>query len=224
MNKLKEILNHYKFELFLSALCFNLFGSLVIREDLFASYLFPVSLLLNILAGINLISIKRIKIVFIILFILSTCTFGYSMFYSENIDTDYFRFAFYFLFYVVVTYEIIKQILKAKTVNKNVIMGVISGYTCLGLVGFFIFLYVEMTNPGSFAGDLMIGNTLDQNIDSLIYYSYITLMTIGYGEIIPATAIAQKAAILIGLLGQFYVVIVTALVVGKFISHKTTTN
>ena len=81
-----------------------------------------------------------------------------------------------------------------------------------------------MANPGSFIGESMIGNTLDHNIDSLLYYSYITLMTIGYGEIIPATAIAQKAAILIGLLGQFYIVIVTALVVGKYISHKSTTN
>ena len=34
-------------------------------------------------------------------------------------------------------------------------------------------------------------------------------MTIGYGEIIPVTPIAQKSAILIGLLGQIYVVIVT---------------
>ena len=59
---------------------------------------------------------------------------------------------------------------------------------------------------------------------SIIYYSYITLVTIGYGEIIPVTPIAQKSAILIGLLGQIYVVIVTALVVGKYIGHKSRTN
>lgn len=224
MKGLKHILEHNKFEIFLSALCLNLFGSLVFGEVLFTTYILPISLLLNIIAGINLISIKRIKIAFSILFGLSIFTFGYSMFYSEGTGIRYVRFGLYFLFYVVVTYEIIKQILKAKTVNKNVIMGVISGYICLGLVGFFILIAVELANPGSFTGDLLIGNSLDQNIDDLLYYSYITLMTIGYGEIIPITAIAQKSAILIGLLGQFYIVIVTALVVGKYISHRSVIN
>ena len=217
MKRLKHSLRHNKFEIFLSALCLNLFGSLVFGEILFTNQIFPISLLLNIIAGINLISIKKIRITFVILFGLSICTFGYSMIYSEDTDIRYVRFGLFFLFYVVVTYEIIKQILKTKTVNKNVIMGVISGYICLGLVGFFIFLTVELANPGSFTGDLLIGNSINQNSGDLLYYSYITLMTIGYGEIIPVTAIAQKSAILIGLLGQFYIVIVTALVVGKYI-------
>jgi hypothetical protein len=162
--------------------------------------------------------------IFAIVFVLSACLFGYSMFNQGTIDIDYFRFGLYFVFYLVVSYEIIKQILLAKIVNKNVIMGVICGYVCLGLVGFFIFLAVEMAHPGSFMGSIMVGNTLDQNIDNLLYYSYITLMTIGYGEIVPVTSIAQKSAILIGLLGQIYLVIVTALVVGKYVSYRWDSN
>ncbi|NAS32027.1 hypothetical protein GTQ40_13660 [Flavobacteriaceae bacterium R38] len=57
-------------------------------------------------------------------------------------------------------------------------------------------------------------------MDSLIYYSYITLLTIGYGEIVPVTPVAQKAAILVGLIGQFYIVIITAVVVEKYIKHS----
>ncbi|WP_101449582.1 ion channel [Aquimarina sp. MAR_2010_214] len=52
-----------------------------------------------------------------------------------------------------------------------------------------------------------------------MYYSYITLMTIGYGEIIPVTSLSQKAAILVGMMGQFYLVILTAIVVGKYINQ-----
>ena len=58
-------------------------------------------------------------------------------------------------------------------------------------------------------------------LDSIMYYSYITLMTIGYGDIVPATPLAQKATILTGLMGQFYLVIVTAIVVGKYIKHNS---
>ena len=45
-------------------------------------------------------------------------------------------------------------------------------------------------------------------------------MTIGYGDIIPDTSLAQKASILIGMVGQFYLMIITAIVVGKYINQK----
>lgn len=221
MQKTKYFLGHYKFELFLFALCLNLFGSLIFSNSIFNSFVFPISLLLSIVTGINLISNVKIKILFTILFIGSACTFGYQMLENENLDVDYIRFALYFCFYVVITYEIIKQILKAKTVNKNVIIGVISGYICLGLVGFFLFTAIELANPGSYTGIIASSELIEDKIDGLLYYSFITLMTIGYGEIIPTTEIAQKGAILIGLIGQFYIVIVTAFVVGKYINNKS---
>jgi hypothetical protein len=57
-------------------------------------------------------------------------------------------------------------------------------------------------------------------VDELLYYSYVTLMTIGYGEIVPITSIARKASILIGLMGQIYLVVLTAIIVGKYINQK----
>ncbi len=83
-----------------------------------------------------------------------------------------------------------------------------------------MFLTVEISNPGSFGGILLDVVSIDQKIDSLLYYAYITLLTIGYGEIIPLTPIAQKASILTGLMGQFYIVIITAVVVEKYIRHS----
>ena len=79
---------------------------------------------------------------------------------------------------------------------------------------------IELTHPGAFQGVLLDGEDMVMFSEAILYYSYITLMTIGYGEIIPAIPIAQKAAILVGLLGQFYLVIITAVVVGKFIQQK----
>ncbi len=219
MKEFKELLHHYRFEFFLVSLILILFGSLIFTARIFDTYLFPIFLLSTIIAGINLISKKKIRILLTVLFILSALLFGSAIIRVNSQDINYLRFGLYFIFYIVITFEIISQIWNAKKVGKNVIIGVISGYICLGMVGFFIFLAVEMANPGSYEGILMVHESIEQKTDSLLYYSFITLMTIGYGEIIPVTPIAQKSTILLGLIGQFYLVIITAVVVGKYIHH-----
>ncbi len=54
-----------------------------------------------------------------------------------------------------------------------------------------------------------------------MYFSYITLTTIGYGDILTITILARKASILIGLVGQMYLVVITAIVVGKYIKQSS---
>ena len=118
----------------------------------------------------------------------------------------------------------IKQVWQAKIVNKNVIFGLISGYISLGLIGFFVCLAIELASPGSFEGLKTIATNADALTEQLMYFSYITLLTIGYGDILPVTSLAQKAAILIGLMGQIYLVVLTAIVVGKYINQSLQTN
>ncbi|WP_411030669.1 ion channel [Spongiimicrobium sp. 3-5] len=221
LEEIQEWLYENRFGLFFFTQIAILFGSLVFPETLFEERLMPMLFLLNIAAGILLISQKkRLMWIFIILFIGAAIVFGNSM--VDRIQTDSFQFVrmgIYFIFYSVVTLEIIRQVWQAKYVNKNVILGLMSGYISLGLIAFFLFLSIELASPGSFEGMLMTGSSFATRMDSLLYYSYITLLTIGYGEIIPVTQVAQKAAILTGLAGQFYLVIITAIVVGKFIGQ-----
>ena len=92
-----------------------------------------------------------------------------------------------------------------------------SGYISLGLIGFFIFMSTELWQPNSFSGAILNTSDFNVRVDGIMYYAYITLLTIGYGEIIPVTIAAQKAAILVGLAGQFYMVIITAVVLEKYV-------
>jgi hypothetical protein len=57
-------------------------------------------------------------------------------------------------------------------------------------------------------------------MEDMFYFSFITLTTIGYGDFTPSSALGQKIAILEGLIGQFYLAIVMAILVGKFLSHN----
>ena len=211
----------YRFELFLSTQLSVLFMSLIIPVAWFESWVLPLLLLINIVSGVILV--YKNKMVFrslVTLLILSTL-FAISDFMSltKNTNLNYVKLISYFTFYAIVTVEIVHQIWKTKVVSKNVILGLMAGYISLGLLAFFLCLSIEVVHPNSFSG-LVYDRTVNADIqDQLMYFSYITLMSIGYGDILPITATAQKATIFIGLIGQFYLVVLTAVVVGKYINQ-----
>ena len=124
-----------------------------------------------------------------------------------------------FPFYSIVTYQLIVQVLTMERVQVSTLLGLVSGYISLGLIGAMLCIIIEMFAPGSFSG-IRPSNGVLPNVEDIVYYTYITLLTIGYGEIVPVSDIARKASLLIGLAGQFYLVIITAVVVSKYMNQK----
>lgn len=210
----------YRFEIFFVSLLVLLFGSVFFPFGIYDKFAEPIFYILNLLSGIQLSRnhklLYRLGFLLILMGVVTTILemfLGGSTFKSIIVT---WRFFIYFFFYLLVTYEIITQVWSAKEVTNNVMVGLMSGYICLGLVGLFAFLAIDLFVPGSFVG-------LDPSIprgDQLLYLSFITLLTVGYGDMLPATDIAHRASILIGLVGQFYLVIIMAVVLEKFIRHR----
>ena len=213
----------YRYEFFLTTQLAILFGSLIFDIGFYEIYLSPLFFITNIVSGIILISEKKkLMWFFIILLSLEVVIFGFSFSESKTLSlSSYLRFFIYFLFYIIVTYEIIKKIWNAKLIERNVILGLISGYISLGFLGYFILLSVNLGYPNSFEGLNVIEIGKQTYSEGLMYFSYITLLTIGYGDISPITQVAQKATIFIGLTGQFYLVILTAITVGKYLNQES---
>jgi hypothetical protein len=213
----------YRFEIFLFSLLSILFVSLLVPTIFFEDVLFPILLQINILSGILLMSKKK-KIMYFFLFLLSIRLVFYVLDFFKILgeqESSSIRTGVFFMFYLVVTYEIIQQVWQSTTVNKNVIIGLISGYVSLGLIGFFVCLSIEMIYPNSFHISQIGDNSFKYSIlDNMMYFSYVTLLTIGYGDIYPISRIAHKASLLIGLAGQLYLVIITSIVVGKYINQS----
>ncbi|MFD1292380.1 ion channel [Lutibacter holmesii] len=213
-------LNRYK--IFFFSQIAVLFGSLlfpsIFINDLVSTILFQI----NLLAGILLLSKKKKLMWFSIsVLIITTVILTSNIIKNENgLMFNFIKMSAYFLFYALVTVELIKQVWKSSVVNGNVIIGLISGYISVGLLGFFICISIEMISPGSFLG-FTEGGTLTENA---MYYSYITLLTIGYGDLLPVSSAAKNAAILIGLTGQIYLVVITAIVIGKYIGQAKIVN
>lgn len=219
---MKETLYQYRFEILLISQLSILFGSLIVPVNWFDSWVSPVLFIVNILSGV-LLFLHEKRRVWLILTVALIAIVAQWMTPKDFNDMGTFNavklFSF-FLFYALLAFEIIRQVWYAKIVGKNVIFGLVSGFITTGLIGFFICLSIEIYNPGSFDG--IKTATMSETVDSqgLLYYSYITLMTIGYGDIVPTTLLARKAAVLIGLIGQFYLVILTAIIVGKFLNNS----
>ncbi|WP_088342054.1 potassium channel family protein [Robiginitalea sediminis] len=217
-----KTLQTYRFEAYLLTGCLVLFGSLLFPEGPFERWISPLFLNLNIAAGFLLITMRRKALwAYTLLFAGGMGFYLLQMVLHGGLGKglELARLGFYSVFYSIVTIEIILQVWNVRQVNRQVILGVICGYVSLGLVGFFLVYGIEAAQQGSFSGLPEAAQT-GEKADALLYYAYITLMTIGYGDMSPKTPVAQKAAILIGLAGQFYMVIITAVVVGKYIVVK----
>lgn len=226
MKPLITYLYKHRFELFIVTQFFILFGSLFFPDDFFQLILLPALFILNIASGILLVSHKKKSMWFlIILFLVAMIAFGNSLFAEvERNEFILMRLSVYFIFYIIVTAHIIQQVWHEKEVDKTVIIGLMSGYISLGFLAFFMLLSIELITPNSFTGILLDSQSMEVRADSLMYYAYITLLTIGYGDIIPVTPVAQKAVVLVGLIGQFYIVIITSVVVAKYIDVTIVKN
>jgi voltage-gated potassium channel len=127
------------------------------------------------------------------------------------------------LFFLVVVFAMIWQIAVAKEVNASVILGSIIGYILLGII-FSIFISTIMQrDPGAFSQQPGTEPSADPSNDMSIplYFGYVTMATLGYGDIIPLKPYTRSFATFITITGQFYIAIIVALLVGKFLSKRT---
>ncbi len=120
------------------------------------------------------------------------------------------------VFFITITYELFSQIIKSKEIKLNIIIAAFNGYLLLGLIFSFLYTLIEAFNPGSIKG-LSPGV---EGLQDILYFSYITQVTIGYGDISPVSQLAKNITVLQGLLGQFYLVVIMAILVGKFLIQK----
>lgn len=104
-------------------------------------------------------------------------------------------------------------------INSNRLIGAVSVYLLLG-IGFGVLnIAIELVLPGSFRG-------LDADGDGsggldLIYFSFVTMTTLGYGDLTPTRPLAQAVAYIGSVAGQFYIAVLVAGIVGAYISANT---
>jgi Ion channel len=119
------------------------------------------------------------------------------------------------LFLAFTTIVILIYLFREREVSADVIMGGICVYLLMGLMWAFVFTILESVQPGSFNMPEAFG----PGLSSFSYYSFVTITTLGYGDVTPVSNPARSLALLEAISGHLYIAILIARLVGIHIAQ-----
>jgi len=132
----------------------------------------------------------------------------------DSVYTDLVKLTFIVAFFIFVVSFLIRFISKSKTVNVNVLITSINIYLLAGIIGASLSLGFYQIYPDAYNFPAYIVHPVFAHF---LYYSFITMSTVGYGDITPRIPETQTLAFLISISGQLYVAIIIAFLIGKML-------
>ena len=124
------------------------------------------------------------------------------------------------LFFILVTFALVSHVARARKVYGSTLLCAINSYLLIGLTLSILAMTLDLFNPGSFSQI----DPIEDGFSTFVYYGFVTLSTLGYGDITPNTEVARSLSIFTALFGQLYLVIIMALIIGKYLKGKNTTE
>ncbi|MCZ6831407.1 MAG: potassium channel family protein [Gammaproteobacteria bacterium] len=124
---------------------------------------------------------------------------------------------FIFVFLNLTTYLACRQVLFSGNVDGNKIIGAICIYLMMALGWAFGYLLIEELYPGSLSG--LDHSDWHDNLQDVIYFSFVTLTTLGYGDISAVLPLARFISYMEAITGQFYIAILVASLIGIRLSN-----
>ena len=108
---------------------------------------------------------------------------------------------------------IIRSLFHQRKFTFDAVFGAICGYLFVGLGWSVLFLLAELFEPGSFQMNQAVlpSHSADRSLAlEMTYFSFVTLTTVGYGDILPMSPVTRTLAVTEAITGQFYLAIVVA--------------
>jgi voltage-gated potassium channel len=139
--------------------------------------------------------------------------------FMEELHLYYLHLILLFGFYLWAIWLAGKQVLFTGPIDNNKIVGAICIYLLIGLIWSIMYLFISQAIPGAFTGVKQL--VWHENFADVAYYSFVTLATLGYGDIAPVAPLARFLAYMEALVGVFYMAILVASLVGTGISQSS---
>lgn len=216
-----------EFRFFLLLIC--LFGALIIPPyfdgheifTLISKAVFSVVLFAAVYAVIEL---KRLWVIGVILLVPTFASIWVEQISNHN------RLAFYIDnlttigFFGFIGYHFLRYILSCNKVTTNVIYASMCLYLMLAFIWAAIYANIHMFYGGAFnfSNEFLIGATASESksMSTFTYFSFVTLSTLGYGDITPINRVAGAWVAVEAMIGQFYIAIIMARLVSLHAANK----
>jgi Ion channel len=124
------------------------------------------------------------------------------------------------VFIVFVELQLLHFIFRTRRVDSEVLCAGISGYLLLGLLWTSAYMLVSRLNPGAFAFNVGTPSTGPLPLFDAYYFSFITLSTVGYGDISPLSHGARTLAMLEAMTGTLYMAVLISRLVALYSSER----
>jgi hypothetical protein len=124
----------------------------------------------------------------------------------------------YLLLFGFVTYEEFRAVIRQRMVSVETISMSISVYLLMGMTWGLLYVLIYARHPLAFNFPGSAPPLGDAIFPTLVYFSFATISTVGFGDITPVLMQARYAAVAEGITGQFYLAILVARLVGMYMS------
>jgi len=127
------------------------------------------------------------------------------------------------LFLVLVALNILLDLFRGSEVTGDKLAGAVCVYLLIALICGYAFLITEFVTPESFSftqGQERMKLWVSKEFFPFFYFSLVTMTTVGYGDMAPVTPLARTLATMEALIGQVYLTILVARLVGMFLVHQ----
>ncbi len=142
--------------------------------------------------------------------------------FIANDGVKFAAFFSFFCFNVFITVFMIRHVARYKNVTVTILINSINCYLLIGILGAVLLAMVEILQSyflhmGS--GAINLAGKTSQGFHDYLYFSFVTMTTLGYGDITPVSSLAKSITILIAVMGQLYLTMLVAMLVGKYLSR-----
>jgi voltage-gated potassium channel Kch len=137
---------------------------------------------------------------------------GINMFFTNRyLMVVAYSFGTLLYFYIIVL--LVRNLLSQRVITANLIYCAISIYLLIGIMWAGIYVVLEGISPHSFSGT--------SETSDLLYFSFVTLTTVGFGDVAPLSILSKRLAVFEAATGGIYMAIIIALIVGRYMSLQS---
>ena len=194
----------------------------IVRIDIIRNWGFDILISVLILSCITSLKFKKEKFIKLSYMSLFTLALVWLNHFIEIPLTKLISFALLTMFLIYITFSMIKHVTISKDVNSIMLLNAINSYLLIGIIGSFLFVSIDVVYVHYF--DLQhainFNNIVDPVFHDYVYFSFVTLTTLGFGDITPNIPITKSLTVSLSLIGQLYLTILVAMLVGKYSSQQ----